>query len=131
MSRQVITALTALSVLLASGAVDQLRYLCRMSGEVVTTCCCPSEHQAPKGGAAAVERDDGCCDPFLTDADRQLATTGADASRVLPTPLVATLPVAVDVASAEPRTEARLPIARGPPPRGKRALFALHCRYLI
>jgi hypothetical protein len=131
MSRQVITALTALSVLLASGAAEQLRYLCRMSGEVVTTCCCPSEREAHEAKTAAVGRDDGCCDPFLTDADRQLATTGADALRVLPTPLFATLPVVFDVASAEPRTEPRLPIARGPPPRGKPALFAMHCRYLI
>lgn len=132
MFARVAAAFLALILLVTSGVTGGRSYRCLMNGQVRSECCCKKAANRNQGEGARVERADRCCEVHVTEGTRLPATArdglSSDSAAL---PLLAILPVAVEVVPARSQ-ESALPFsARGPPHRAGPPLFIWNCSFLI
>jgi len=121
--------LTAIALLLPSGAVARTYYFCRMMDRAQSACCCAGERASHDAVRRAELRRPDCCEQVAKPA-RATASTSLDPALDVPKAALATLlPIEVWVGEALSATNAAPRQARAPPGVGP-PLFITHCSFL-
>ena len=124
------TCLLALVMLIPSGAIGDVSYLCLMDGQVHSECCCKEAQAKADDACDHVVRADDCCEVCVTKADHAPTWVEASKHQPQPVPLLAKLPVVAQVQPWAIQGASLPPRARGPPRSGP-PFFIRNCSYLI
>ena len=128
---QLIALLAAVAVLFSNGLSARTQYLCHVTRALFADRRCTVEDPAPCSHQEPQARSGDCCERVVTAARAGATGTREVSSSSLGAPLLAVLPLALDLqrdagapitVAARPR---RAPLALGPP------LFVAHCAFLI
>ncbi len=120
------------AMLVPSGAIGAVLYLCQMDGEVRTSCCCDEAAAAAGEGPCTAIESASCCDVRVAEADR-VPMTVVHVVDSLQAPVGVAVATFAPARGLQSRLGGRGMVlgARGPPAGLGPPIFVRDCSYLI
>lgn len=119
----------AQAMVVPSGAIGALLFVCQMDGQARTSCCCESADEEAESSATVERRS--CCDVHVTMGGQPPATLDHVTQQLERHSVAVVLPIAWR--GPQPRQLGLLlPLgARAPPPGTGPPIYIRNCSYLI